>query len=93
VFVSGAPEPGSTPELRSFEAAFEEEFGRAPDPYAALAWQGTRRVLDAISAAGRRANLRLVVAERYLALPPPPERFTAFRARAGGEREFLVNDE
>ena len=88
VFVTSAPAPGSTPELRSFEAAFEDEFGREPDPYAALAWQGTRRVLDAIEAAGRRASLRRVVAERYLALPPPPERFTAFRVR-GGERGYL----
>jgi ABC-type branched-subunit amino acid transport system substrate-binding protein len=88
VFVSSAPEPGSTPELRAFEAAFEEEFGRAVDPYAVLAWQGTRRVLDAIVAAGRRANLRREVVERYLALPPLPERFTAFRIR-GGEREYV----
>jgi branched-chain amino acid transport system substrate-binding protein len=88
VFVSSAPEPGSTPELRAFEADFEEEFGRAPDPYAVLAWQGTQRVLDAIAAAGRRGNFRRVVAERYLALPPLPERFTAFRIR-GGERGYV----
>ena len=88
VFVTSAPQPGSTAELRSFEAAFEDEFGRAPDPYAALAWEGTRGVLEAIEAAGRRANLRRVVAERYLAQPPPPERFTAFRVR-GGERGYL----
>jgi branched-chain amino acid transport system substrate-binding protein len=87
VFVSSAPEPGSTTELRAFEAAFEEEFGRTPDPYAVLAWQGTRRVLDAIAAAGPRARLRREVAERYLALPPLPERFTAFRVR-GGERRY-----
>ena len=88
VFVSSAPEPGSSAELRSFEAAFESEFGRAPDPYAVLAWRAMRRVLEAIEAAGRRANLRRVVVERYLALPPPPERFTAFRVR-GGERGYL----
>jgi branched-chain amino acid transport system substrate-binding protein len=90
VFVSSAPKPGSTPELRAFEAAFEEEFERAPDPYAVLAWHGTRRVLDALAAAGRRANLRRVVAERYLALPPLPERFTAFRIR-GGVREYVIS--
>jgi branched-chain amino acid transport system substrate-binding protein len=90
VFVSSAPEPGSTPELRAFEAAFEEAFGRAPDPYAALAWQGMRRVLAAIGAAGRRANLRHEVVRRYLALPPPPERFTAFRVR-GGAREYVIS--
>jgi branched-chain amino acid transport system substrate-binding protein len=88
VFVSSAPEPGSTPELQAFEADFEEEFGRRPDPYAVLAWEGMRRVLNALADAGRRANLRREVVERYLALPPPPERFTAFRMR-GGEREYL----
>ena len=84
---ASAPEPGSTSGLRTFEAAFEEEFGRTPDPYAVLAWQGTRRVLDAIEAAGPRARVRREVAERYLALPPLPERFTAFRVR-GGERRY-----
>lgn len=88
VFVSSAPEPGSTPELRAFEADFESEFGRRPDPYAVLAWEGTGRVLDALAAAGRRANLRQEVVERYLALPPLPESFTAFRMR-GGEREYV----
>jgi branched-chain amino acid transport system substrate-binding protein len=87
VFVSSAPEPGSTAELRAFEAAFEEEFGRPPDPYAVLAWQGTRRVLDAIEAAGPRGRLRREVAERYLALPPLPDAFRAFRIR-GGERRY-----
>jgi branched-chain amino acid transport system substrate-binding protein len=88
IFVSSAPEPGSTAELRGFEEAFEEEFERRPDPYAVLAWRGMRRVLDALAAANGRANLRRVVAERYLALPPVPERFTAFRMRGGG-REYL----
>ena len=87
VFVSSAPEPGSTAELRAFEAAFEKEFGRPPDPYAVLAWQGTRRVLDAIEAAGPRGRLRREVAERYLALPPLPDAFRAFRIR-GGERRY-----
>jgi branched-chain amino acid transport system substrate-binding protein len=88
VFVSSAPEPGSTPALRAFETAFEDAFERAPDPYAVLAWEGMRRVLDALAAAGPRANLRRVVAEQYLALPPPQDGFTAFRLR-GGEREYL----
>lgn len=88
VFVSSVPEPGSTPELRDFESAFEEQFARVPDPYAVLAWRGMKRVLEAIAAGGRRANLRRVVAERYLELPPPPETFTAFRL-SGGEREYL----
>ena len=87
VFVTAAPEPGSTPELRTFEADFEEQFGRPPDPYAALTWRATNGVLDALAAAGRRANLRRVVAERYLAAPPPDERFKTFRLR-GRAREY-----
>jgi branched-chain amino acid transport system substrate-binding protein len=85
VFVTAAPEPGTEPE---FEAAFEQEFGRAPDPYATLAWRATTGVLDALAAAGRRANLRRIVTERYLADPVPPSTFSAFRMR-DGEREYL----
>ena len=87
MFVSAAPEPGSTPELRAFETDFEEQFGRSPDPYAALTWRATNGVLDALAAAGGRANLRRVVAERYLAAPPPDEGFTTFRMR-GRAREY-----
>ena len=87
VFVSSAPEPGSTPELEAFEAAFEESFERAPDPYAVLAYRATQGVLQAIAEGGRRSNLRRVVAERYLALAPAPEGFTTFRVR-GGAREY-----
>jgi branched-chain amino acid transport system substrate-binding protein len=87
VFVTAAPEPGSTPELRAFERDFEAQFGRAPDPYAALTWRATQGVLDALAAAGRRANLRRVVAERFLASPPPASPFAAFRMR-GGERTY-----
>ena len=87
VFVSSAPEPGSTPELRAFEAEFEDSFERAPDPYAVLAWRATRGVLDALADAGARANLRREVVQRYLALTPAPDAFTAFRLR-GGEREY-----
>jgi hypothetical protein len=58
----------------------------------ALGFAGNRGVetptLDALAAAGRRANLRRVVAERFLASPPPVSPFTAFRLR-GGEREYL----
>jgi branched-chain amino acid transport system substrate-binding protein len=88
VMVSSAPVPGSTPELRSFESAFAERFGRRPGPYAVLAWRAARRVLDAIEAAGRRANLRRVVVQRALTLPPAADRFTAFRVRAG-RRAYL----
>jgi branched-chain amino acid transport system substrate-binding protein len=86
VFVSSAPEPGSTAELRAFELAFEQQFGRRPDAYAVLAWRATRRVLEAIAAAGGRANVRRVVAEHYLALSPPDEGFTVFRVRDGARR-------
>jgi ABC-type branched-subunit amino acid transport system substrate-binding protein len=85
VFVTSAPRPGTN---RDFEDAFEAEFGRTPDPYAALAWEAMRRVLDAIEAAGPHARVRRVVIERYFALPPVSERFTAFRIRAG-QRQYL----
>jgi ABC-type branched-subunit amino acid transport system substrate-binding protein len=88
VFVSSAPRPGSTPELRSFEQAFKAEFGRTPDPYAALTYRAMRRVLEAVTGAGTSARLRRVVVERYLALPPAAESFTAFRLR-GGERHYV----
>jgi ABC-type branched-subunit amino acid transport system substrate-binding protein len=88
IFVSSAPRPGSTPELRAFERAFEAQFGRAPDPYAALTYSAMRRVLEAISGAGDRARLRRVVVERYLALPPAAESFTAYRLH-GGQRQYL----
>jgi branched-chain amino acid transport system substrate-binding protein len=89
VLVSSAPEPASTGELRGFEQAFAATFGRRPDPYAVLAWRAATRVLDAIRAAGSRANLRRVVVERYMALPPVTKGFTAFRVRAGGRRAYL----
>lgn len=83
VFVTAAPEPGSTAELRSFEAAFEESFGRVPDPYAVLAWRATTGILDAVEKAGRRGNLRRVVVEGFLAQPPRPVPFRAIRLRGG----------
>jgi branched-chain amino acid transport system substrate-binding protein len=88
IFVSSAPRPGSTPELRAFERAFREQFGRDPDPYAVLGYRAMRRVLQAISDAGSRARLRRVVVARYLALPPAADAFTAFRVR-GGRRDYL----
>jgi branched-chain amino acid transport system substrate-binding protein len=88
VFITAAPERGSTPELRAFERDFEAQFGVTPDPYAALTWRATNGVLDALAVAGRRANLRRVVAERFLASPPPESGFSAFRMRDGA-REYL----
>jgi branched-chain amino acid transport system substrate-binding protein len=84
VMVSSAPEPGSTPELREFESAFEATFGRRPDPYAVQGWTAMRRVLEALDRAGNRSNLRRVVIGAYFDLPPAPAGFTAFRPRPGG---------
>jgi ABC-type branched-subunit amino acid transport system substrate-binding protein len=89
VFVSSAPEPGSSEELRTFEDAFQASFGHRPDPYAVLAWRAEKRVLEAIGAAGNRANLRRVVVERYMDLSLPPDRYTAFKLRAGGGRDYM----
>jgi len=86
VMVSSAPEPGSSPELRDFEQAFEDQYDRVPGPYAVLGWRATRRVLEAMDAAAPRANLRTAVIDAYLDLPRPPEGFTAFRPRPGGPR-------
>ena len=80
-FVSSAPEPGSTPELRSFEAGFLARYGRRPGPYAVLGWRAMRRVLEAIEGAGERANRRQAVIRAYFELPAEPRRFTTFRAR------------
>jgi branched-chain amino acid transport system substrate-binding protein len=79
VLVSSAPEPGSTPELREFEAAFAERFGRRPGPYAVLGHEAMRRVLEAMNRAAPRANLRRVVIGAWFDLPPVEKRFTVFR--------------
>ena len=73
------------PSCASSRQAFEEAFGRTPDPYAVLAWRATTGILDAIRAAGRRANLRRVVVEGFLADRRRPEPFTRVPAtrRAG----------
>jgi ABC-type branched-subunit amino acid transport system substrate-binding protein len=63
VLVSSAPEPGSTPALRAFEAAFERAYRRRPGPYAALGHAAMETVLDALDraaaddAAGRRSRV------------------------------------
>jgi branched-chain amino acid transport system substrate-binding protein len=51
VLVSSAPEPGSTPALREFEAAFERAYRRRPGPYAALGHAAMETVLDALTRA------------------------------------------
>jgi ABC-type branched-subunit amino acid transport system substrate-binding protein len=88
VLVSSAPEPGSTPELEAFEAAFREAYGREPGPYAAVGYEGMRRVLAAIERAGAAASRRRRVIDAFFVAPPQPPPFTAFRLR-GGAREYL----
>jgi branched-chain amino acid transport system substrate-binding protein len=66
VLVSAAPEPGSTPALREFEARLREALGREPGPYAALGYEAMRSVLDAIARAGKRAGRRQAVIDAYL---------------------------
>jgi len=64
VLVSSAPEPGSTPALRAFEAAFARAYGRRPGPYAALGHAAMETVLDALrraagdDQAGRRRRVQ-----------------------------------
>jgi ABC-type branched-subunit amino acid transport system substrate-binding protein len=67
VLVSSAPEPGSTPALRGFEAAFERTFGRRPGPYAALGHAAMETVLDALreAATDRRAGDRRQVLRAF----------------------------
>jgi len=65
VLVSSAPEPGSTEQLRRFEAAFRERFEHEPGPYAAIGYEAMRSVLEAIAAAGDRAGTRQAVIDAY----------------------------
>ena len=67
VLVSSAPEPGSTPALREFEAAFERAYGRRPGPYAALGHAAMETVLAALdrAAADDRAGERRRVLREY----------------------------
>ena len=67
VFVSSAPRPGSTPELRAFEADFERAYGRAPGPYAALGHAAMATVLLAVARAAEdgEAGTRQRVIDAY----------------------------
>jgi len=69
VFVSSAPAPGSTPELRAFEAAFERAYGRRPGPYAALGHAAMTTVLAALTRAAQddEAGERQRVLDAYFA--------------------------
>jgi ABC-type branched-subunit amino acid transport system substrate-binding protein len=72
VLVSSAPEPGSTPALREFEAAFERAYGRRPGPYAALGHAAMETVLAALgrAAADDRAGERRRVLREYFSAGP-----------------------
>jgi branched-chain amino acid transport system substrate-binding protein len=88
VLVSSAPRPSSTPELRRFEQRFEEQYGRAPGPYAAVGYEAMRSMLDAIARAGDRASERQAVIDAYL--NRPPRRGTllgSYRIDAGGKAQ------
>jgi branched-chain amino acid transport system substrate-binding protein len=87
VFVSRAPRPGSTPELRRFEAAYRTAYDRAPGPYAALGHAVMASVLrDGIERAGERAGERRRLIDTYLAASRPSWRWSAFRLRDGRPR-------
>jgi ABC-type branched-subunit amino acid transport system substrate-binding protein len=72
VLVSRAPEPGSTPPLRQFEAAFERTYARHPGPYAALGHAAMQTVLAALAeAAGeKRAGERRRVIQLFFSGRP-----------------------
>jgi hypothetical protein len=89
VFVSSAPRPGSTPELRRLEADFAARFGRRPGPYAAVGHAAMTAVLDAIARAGSHANERQAVIHAFLAGRRSPPGFTAYRLR-GGRAAYLA---
>jgi ABC-type branched-subunit amino acid transport system substrate-binding protein len=69
VLVSRAPRPGSTPELRAFEASFRRLYGRDPGPYAAVGYEAMSAVLDAIRRAGPDATRRQAVIEQFFRGP------------------------
>jgi branched-chain amino acid transport system substrate-binding protein len=81
VFATSAPERDP-----DFTAAFKQQFGRTPDPYAVLGWEAMRRVLQAIEDAGPRAHLRRVVGERYFALAPVDHGFRLVSSPASRRR-------
>jgi branched-chain amino acid transport system substrate-binding protein len=81
VFATSAPERDA-----DFAAAFKQQFGRTPDPYAILGWEAMRRVLQAIEDAGPRAHLRRIVIERYFALPPASHGFRLISSPASPRR-------
>ena len=92
LFVSRAPRPGSSPDIRRFERLFESHYGRAPGPYAYLGYEAMRSVLrDGIRRAGDEANVRAEVIEAYMRGPLPESEWSAFRLR-DGRPEYLRLD-
>jgi branched-chain amino acid transport system substrate-binding protein len=99
VLISTAPQPGSTPALRRFEATFRARLHREPGPYAAIGHAAMRSVIDAISRAGAHAGTRQSVIDAYFRRPPldtvigplafsssgalASPRFSAYRLRGG----------
>ena len=89
LFVSRAPEPGSTPALRAFAAEYERRFGAAPGPYAALGYATMRSVLiDGIAAAGAEASERSALIEAYIGAERTAPAPSAYRRR-GKRRIYL----
>ena len=86
VLVSRAPRPGSTPELRRFEASFTERFGRRPGPYAALGYEAMRSVLWAVERAGEDANRRSAVIDASFRGPERGWLLGRWRTRPDGRR-------
>ena len=98
VFVSAAPRArldGRADQLRARPSSSSSS--ARPTRTRCSAWRATKGVLDAIEAAGRRANVRRAVAERYLARHPVravhglPVRAASVLARpANGHRRRAV---
>ena len=94
VLVSSAPEPGSTPALREFEAAFERAYGRRPGPYAALGHAAMETVLDALDAAAAddaAGRASPGAARVLLRRPARDRRGTAGRAAVGCGRDAALH--
>jgi branched-chain amino acid transport system substrate-binding protein len=71
LLASRAPEAGSSPALRRFEAAFAARFGRRPGAYAILGHAAMRAALATIAAAGDEAADRSELIATFRADPPP----------------------
>ena len=94
VLVSSAPEPGSTPALREFEAAFERTYGRRPGRYAALGHAAMETVLGALGQAAaedRAGERRRVLQQFFSGRPREHRRRTAARASLRRARAAAVH--